>query len=182
MPANTANRTTSFSLSSVLMATLLVMCSSVSQAGALDFTVDPEQPILLTLSGKIDTYNQQQQLVLNEAQLKAFEQVTLTMKTRWSDDVASYTGPRLRDVLQAAGATASSVTAKAFNDYQIDIPSEDFNRYEVILAMSQDGKALSLRTKGPLWILYPWADHEELNNGTYFSRSIWQLTEIIVNE
>ncbi|MFQ1877342.1 hypothetical protein ACK36J_07910 [Aeromonas veronii] len=37
---------------------------------------------------------------------------------------------------------------------------------------------MTLRNKGPLWIIYPLSDHPELNKELYHSRMVWQLTAI----
>ena len=50
----------------------------------------------------------------------------------------------------------------AANDYFVDIPTQDFRDYDAILAMEADGKQLSRRDKGPLWLMYPISDHAEL--------------------
>ena len=57
---------------------------------------------------------------------------------------------------------SSTVRFIAANDYYVDIPTEDFADYDAILAMEADGKPLSRRDKGPLWLMYPISDHAEL--------------------
>ncbi|HSG35732.1 MAG TPA: oxidoreductase, partial [Sphingomonadaceae bacterium] len=66
----------------------------------------------------------------------------------------------------------------AANDYKVEIPLEDFVRYDVIFATSMNGDRLSLRDKGPIWIIYPMSDHRELRDPAYNQRLIWQLVRI----
>lgn len=85
----------------------------------------------------------------------------------------------MRDVLKAVGATAATtVMAKALNDYQVEIPVADFQRYDVILASSMDGKVLTARDKGPLWIVYPRDKHGELADERIDQRWVWQLNRL----
>jgi len=39
---------------------------------------------------------------------------------------------------------------------------------------------MSLRDKGPIFVIYPFDKHPELLNEVVFSRSVWQVTEIKV--
>ena len=106
---------------------------------------------------------------------------TITTGTDWTDGVSTFKGPLVRDVLNFAGVkdgTLEIVSAKAANDYTVDIPAEDFAKYDVILATEMDGKQLTLRDKGPLWIVYPRDDHSELDDPVFNARWIWQLVEL----
>ena len=42
--------------------------------------------------------------------------------------------------------------------------------------MTANGERLSRRDKGPIWLIYPLDDHEELKDPVYTIRLIWQLT------
>ena len=46
--------------------------------------------------------------------------------------------------------------------------------------MRADGQDIGIRDRGPLWLIYPWSQHETLQRELYYSRSIWQIREIIV--
>ena len=39
---------------------------------------------------------------------------------------------------------------------------------------------LTVRQRGPLWVIYPWSDQPNLQNEVYYSRSIWQLKALEV--
>lgn len=90
-------------------------------------------------------------------------------------------GPLIRDLLKAAGLSGERAFAVALDKYEVDIPMSDFETYDVIAAIEVDGKAISVRNKGPAWIVYPTVDHPELGeNPVYETRSIWQLKEIVI--
>jgi hypothetical protein len=78
------------------------------------------------------------------------------------------------------GATGKSIVATALDDYTIEIPIEDFTRYNVLLAMRMNGRPLSPTDKGPLWIVYPRDDHAELRDPTLNAHWVWQLRTIDV--
>jgi hypothetical protein len=44
--------------------------------------------------------------------------------------------------------------------------------------MQANGKRLSLRDKGPIWLIYPLDDHAELQDPYYTIRLVWQLTKM----
>ncbi len=114
--------------------------------------------------------------------LEALPQQNISTKTPWTNGVSEFSGPLLRDVLAIANLQGTVLHCTALNDYSIDIPFEDAALFDVILAMNKDGKAMSTREKGPLWIMYPWSSDSALWKETYFSRSIWQLREIEIRK
>ena len=117
------------------------------------------------------------ELTLEE--LAALPQVTLVTENEFTDRRVAYRGPLMRDVLAQFGLDhAEAVRLIAANDYFVDIPTGDFRTYDAILAMQADGKPLSRRDKGPLWLMYPISDHAELNDPVYFRRLIWQVVRI----
>jgi hypothetical protein len=91
--------------------------------------------------------------------------------------VVEFVGPLARDVLASFDLGAvTTVHLVAANDYSFDIPLGDLTKYDVILAMQADGKRLSIRDKGPIWLMYPLDDFPELQDPKYNLRLIWQLT------
>ena len=44
--------------------------------------------------------------------------------------------------------------------------------------MEADGKPLSRRDKGPLWLMYPISDNAALRDPIYLRRLIWQVIRI----
>ena len=118
-------------------------------------------------------------LELSLDKLGELPQTTVVTGNEFANGKVSYRGPLMRDVLAQLGLDgAKSVRLVAANDYFVDIPTEDFRAYDAILAMEADGKPLSRRDKGPLWLMYPISDHPELNDPTYLRRLIWQVVRI----
>ena len=122
---------------------------------------------------------------LSAEQIAALPQSTTVTATPWTDGVSRFTGPLARDVLQAAGVRITpgmTVQAQALNGYTVSIPAQDFQRWPVVLAFSMDGKALTRRDKGPLWIIYPRDSDTVLQDAKYDHRWAWQLSQLLVSD
>ena len=48
----------------------------------------------------------------------------------------------------------------------------------MVVAHLFNGKPMSVREKGPLFVIYPFDEQPQLKTSTYFSRCIWQLKQI----
>ena len=49
-----------------------------------------------------------------------------------------------------------------------------------IIAYMMNGEEMSVRNKGPLWLVYPYDLNHEYRSEVIYSRSIWQLDRIDV--
>ena len=148
---------------------------ATSNAWALD---NPAGPVVLTLRGKVSIANDGGAAHFDMAMLEKMAQRSITTRTPWYDGPRKFTGPLLRDVLQAAGAKGVGLRAIALNDYKVDIPFDDALKFDVVMARLLDDKPMPVRDKGPLFIIYPFDDKSELRVPQYFSRCAWQLRTI----
>ena len=144
----------------------------------------PDGTVVLTLSGRVRLPNRQAhgepQADFDMAMLERLPQHSFTTRTPWYSLPRKFTGPLLRDVLAAASAQGQSLRATALNDYRVDIPFEDVQRYDVLLARLLDDKPMSVRDKGPLFIIYPFDANSSLRKALYYTRCAWQLRAIEV--
>lgn len=140
----------------------------------------PGGPVVLTLSGQVRHINQGGAAEFDMPMLERLPQARFSTRTPWYAQAREFTGPLLRDVLRAAGAHGSQLRARALNDYRVDIPFDDAQRYDLIVARLLDGAPMPVRDKGPLFIVYPFDAQPELRNAVYYSRSAWQLRSIEV--
>lgn len=161
----------------VLAAVFLTLLTP-SFASATEALAKPEGRAILTVRGNVAITNDGGTLVLDRAMLTALPQHEVRTTTEWTDGVKVFRGPLVSDVLAAAGADGSVVAATALNDYSVEIPMADFRTYPVILALWMDGAALTVRDKGPIWIVYPRDDFDELRSSEMNSRWIWQLRSL----
>ncbi|QZA81592.1 hypothetical protein [Deefgea piscis] len=159
-------------LKSFCLASLLLV--SAWCANAID---TPKGKVALTLSGNISQHNQGNSFLLDDAILNQLPQKSIQTSSPWYNGIHTFSGPSLKDVLALAGSKGKQLKLKAINDYTIVIPSSDADLGPII-ARTIDGKAFSVRDKGPLFLIYPFDSNKELQNRTYYSRSIWQLVSI----
>jgi hypothetical protein len=161
---------------------ILVALAAVANVSyALDMSKDQAVgPVVLKVNGKIGTKNTAGGAVFDDALLDALPQKSFVTETPWTKGLVKFTGPLLSDVLKAVNASGTNIKAIALNDYKVNIPMEDASKYGVILARQMDGKTMSIRDKGPLFVMYPFDQLPELKTSVYFSRCIWQLHAISV--
>lgn len=151
---------------------------SVSGASALE---KPTGDVILTITAahlehpNIDGTAQFDLKMLEELSGRSGE-----METPWTQGRVKFSGPLLRAVLEAAGAHGSAMKVKAINDYTADVPIDDALDLDTILATRMNGEPMSVREKGPLFLIYPFDKDPGLYNEKYFSRSVWQIKAIEV--
>ncbi len=158
-------------------ALLVGLVISATLVGALEA---PTGRIILQVSGEITESNSDGSMEFDLDMLDALGVTTVTTETPWTEGPVSFQGVLIRDLLATVGSTGTSVDAEALNDYTVTIPVSDFSQYDVILATRANGEVLTVRDRGPVWIIYPWTDQPMLQNEIYYSRSIWQLKSLIV--
>ena len=143
----------------------------------------PDGPVVLTISGRLREPNRSTTAVFDMVMLAQLPQASFSTRTPWCAQARKFSGPLLRDVLAAAGSQGSRgslLRLVALNDYRVDSPFDDAQRYDLLLARLLDDKPMPVRDKGPLFIIYPFDQHDELRNALYFSRCAWQLKSIEV--
>jgi hypothetical protein len=136
--------------------------------------------VVLTVRGKISRRNAGEVADLDMDMLAELPQHRFVTRTPWDKQAREFTGPLLRDVLALVGANGKTVLAVALNDYKVEIPIEDVELFEVIVARLIDGQPMRVRDRGPLFIIYPYDRDEQLRSDRYFSRSAWQLRTLDV--
>lgn len=142
--------------------------------------VRPSGPVILTVRGRVSITNGNGMADFDMPMLERMPQRTITTKTPWYESARKFTGPLLRDVLAASGAKGTTIRAIALNDYKAEIPFDDVQKIDVVMARLLDDRPMPVREKGPLFIIYPFDDRPELRSATYFSRCAWQLRTLEV--
>ncbi len=127
---------------------------------------------LLTLSGV------QAPVTYDRAALEELRVETIQTTTIWTEGTQEFTGVPLAAFVEAAGITSGTLKAYAVNDYAVEIPVSDAVQNGPIIAYLNNGEPMSIRDKGPLWIIYPYDSKPEYQSEIIYSRSIWQLDRI----
>ena len=79
----------------------------------------------------------------------------------------------LRALLERLGIRKGQIQAIAANDYGVAIPVSDAVDGGPIIAFRRDGKEMSVRENGPLWIIYPSDSNPDYQTEAIYARSIW---------
>lgn len=160
---------------------LVLGCVAASTARAAGALPTPVGKPILTISGRITRTNVGKTARFDRAMLESMEQKGFETTTPWYTGPVRFDGVKMARLLAAVGATGSSVTVAALNDYTTDIPVSDFEKYGVILALKRNGAYMPISDKGPLFIVYPFDSMPELKSQEFYSRSAWQVAKIVVN-
>lgn len=81
---------------------------------------------------------------------------------------------------EALGAKGAAFTATAVNDYAVEIPTTDAVEGAAIIVYLMDGAEMSLRDKGPPWMVSLDGSISGYQCDVVYSRSIWQLDRLVV--
>ncbi|MCF6271950.1 MAG: hypothetical protein L3J37_01990 [Rhodobacteraceae bacterium] len=132
--------------------------------------------VVLTITNMVNG----SEMAFTEDALLAMPQTVVETENEFVDAKTLFSGPLARNVLKMLGEGGDTVVLTAVNDYAVEVPLEDFIKYDVVFAMSGNGERFSRRDKGPVWVIYPMSDFEELQDPVYNARLIWQLVKVEV--
>ena len=158
-----------------LLGAAALLLTSPSQA--LDL---PKNKVFLTINGNIQLKNAGDRADFDMDMLAALPQHSFITQTPWYKEKKKFSGPLLRDLLDAVGARGEIIKAVALNNFKIEIPVADTRKFPVMLARLMDDKPMPVRDKGPLFIVYPFDTDKALQSTLYYSRAAWQLRYIEV--
>jgi len=143
---------------------------------------DPRGDVILSVSGQIDHTNTNGTADFDLGMLAALPTRTFETGTVWTDTVEAFTGVPLKTLLEHVEAEGDMLRATAINDYSVEIPVSEIEDNAPIVAFLRNGEEMSLRDKGPLWIIYPFDADARYQREVIYSRSIWQLERLEILE
>lgn len=159
---------------SIQFKTLFAICALLCATPALSGDV------ILTVIGDIQASEQGDDWEFDLAALQALETVQFETTTIWTEGLQTFEGVPIIELLGHVGAASGVLRSIALNDYAVEIPTSDAVPGGPIIAYLRNGTEMSVRDKGPLWIIYPFDNNPEYKTEEYYSRSIWQLSRIEV--
>lgn len=163
------------------IALIAILTATVLPAAATDLK-QPEGPVLLTVDGKLARSNGGDTARFDLAMLEEIGGTQIRTSTIWTDGEKLFEGVSLARLVEELGLEGSALRATAINDYAVEIPLSDAVDGGPILAYRMDGAEMSVRNKGPLWVIYPYDSSADYRSEVIYSRSIWQLDRITVLE
>lgn len=140
----------------------------------------PTEEVVLVVSGEIAVTNQGDKAAFDRAMLEELGGDIIVTSTIWTDGVLEFEGVKLSKLAELLGIDSGVFVGFAINDYSVEIPVSDAFDYQPIIAYKRNGEFMSVRDKGPLWIIYPYDLDRKTNTELIFSRSIWQLDRLVV--
>lgn len=149
-------------------------------AGVAQDLGEPSDTVLLTISGEIGLTNSGETAAFDLAMLQALPVHEFSTTTIWTEGPQQFTGVELDVLLEHVAADGVRITASAINDYSVEIPLEEDAIDGALVAYLRNGEPMSVRDKGPLWIVFPFDAGDQYQTEVTFARSIWQLDRIEV--
>lgn len=150
---------------------------SYGPAWSVEPTTSTGAPIL-TVSGKINGQDSAEKVEFDLADLEAMGMTEVQTTTIWTDGVLTFVGVSLDVLVDRFEVESGTILASAINDYVVQIPVSDAVPNGPIIAYRVNGKEMSVRDKGPLWIVYPYDSNANYRTEVIYSRSIWQLDRL----
>ena len=138
----------------------------------------PSADVVLTVGGAIGVANSPEGAAFDLGMLEAIDPVQIETTTIWTEGVQVFRGVPLARLVQDVEAGGTVILVSALNDYTVEIPLSDAVEDGPILAYEQNGKRLSVRDKGPLWLVYPYDAKTEYQSEVVYARSVWQVAHM----
>lgn len=157
---------------------LFLAATLAGGAAAADLPA-PEGRVILTVSGNIGVTNAGDEARFDRALLKSVGWRTIETYTAWTEGRQEFSGVPLAALMERLEADGETLRAHALNDYEAVIPMRDLAEHDVLLAADQDGEPMPIRSRGPLWIVYP-NDAPSSKSSPANEKMVWQLDEIVV--
>lgn len=158
-----------------MLKTLKGFIIAVTALASLSLPLAAQDPSALQVTGTNGVA-----VTFSLADLDALDQVMITTTTIWTEGEITFTGPSLQAVLRMAEIVSPNLTFTALNDYAIEMSAPEADAIYPILATRMDGQLMSVREKGPFWIVFPYDSDPSFQTETIYSQSIWQLDRIDV--
>jgi len=175
----------------------------VALAGLPAFAEDgapaPEGMVLLTVGGFVGKSNRgpldpkrdslladlkvnfKHAFAFDRKMLLELPQGTVTAQPPEFDKPATFTGPKLREVLGFLEAAQVKTTFVAADGYTGYLLPEDIKRSDWILALSADGEPLGIGQQGPIWLINTRAKGEKVG-ADHRGSHVWALVYMHVGE
>ncbi|MBT6545732.1 MAG: molybdopterin-dependent oxidoreductase [Rhodobacteraceae bacterium] len=113
------------------------------------------------------------------ADLMLLPATKFTTSTIWTAEDQTFTGVELSELIKHLEIKGNVLHAIALDEYYFDLPMTDAVPGGAIVAYLNNGKRMTVREKGPLWIVYPYDKNEKFQTEEIYARSVWSLWKII---
>lgn len=140
----------------------------------------PSGTLILTVSGAIAHTSDGKSALFDIEQLKAIGDTHIRTATPWTMGETEFVGVPFKKLFDTVSVQGKKVTVTALNDYSATMNVSTLTENNAILAYEMDGKLLSVRDKGPLWVIFPFDADTRYRTDEYWSKSVWQVKSITI--
>ena len=159
-------------------ASAAILVLVMSGAVRADDVASPNKDVILTVTSAVQSSDDALNRKFDFEALSALGIDRIETTTIWTDGVQTFEGVSLKTLIDTLGVQDGTLLASAINDYTVEIPVSDAVEDGPIIAVMVNGDRMSVRDKGPLWIVYPYDESSSYRTEVIYSRSIWQLDRI----
>lgn len=161
----------SFLRPAAVLASLVLLLATTAFAQS---SASPIGDVVLSVTGAVN----QDPTVFDLEMLMALDETVIETTTIWTEGTQVFQGVALDVLMEALGVSQGTLLATAINDYTVEIPVSDAVAGGPIIAYKLNDATMSVRDKGPLWVIYPYDSSSDYRSEVIYSRSIWQLDRI----
>lgn len=166
------------------MGQLKIKLFSIALCLGLTLTVAPvpAKAADTSLTLEIVFNNESESVSFSHLELDTLTQHSIETTSPYTEGSQQFTGPLLTTVLRRATnsdwSDQTKLTLTALNDYVVTTTVDKLRNSQAIVATKKGGVRLSVRERGPFWIMIPLSDRPELDNEDFHRLMIWQLSKI----
>ncbi len=110
--------------------------------------------------------------------LKKLPHAGFETSTIWTEGLQTFEGVWLKDLIRHLDVSEGTLELSALNEYLIEIEVEEVGDLGALVAYMRNGKPMTARDKGPLWVVFPYDSDVKFQSETTYARSVWQLDRI----
>lgn len=114
------------------------------------------------------------EFIFSEKQLEELPQKTFKTKHTWSNIAQEFSGPLLADVLKLVCANVRDIYMRSLDQYSVMVNFQTAEKYQPILALKINGQSLTIREKGPVWLMVD-TDGYKIPTRALDNMLVWQL-------
>lgn len=111
-------------------------------------------------------------------ELMELQATEIKTSTQWTDGVQKFRGVAFDLLFDTYGLEADTVRVSALNDYNVMVPVDILRKDGAILAYYLNNSEMSVREKGPFWVIFPYDSDERFQTDTYWAYSVWQVKSV----
>ena len=115
---------------------------------------------------------------LSMSKLMAMPATEIYTSAPGTDGVQKFKGVSFDALFEAYGIDVNIVRVSALNDYNVMVPANVLREDGAILAYHLNDGEMSIREKGPFWVIFPYDADVRFQTDTYWSYSVWQVKSV----